>query len=232
MTKSHESTRHWPPRIQAAGVSSLEEALFCRSVGVDALGFTLELPTGVHDGLTNDRAAAIVKALPAGILSVVITYLDRGREAGRLVHQVGALSVQFHGGISDQELRLFRSLCPGVLTIGRVTVAGHHAPEEAARFGPPLWDAVILDSLDSSTGRIGATGLTHDWSVSASIADRARVPVILAGGLNPDNVAAAIHTVRPSGVDAHTGLEDPDGTRSFPKIQAFARAAVQAFAML
>jgi phosphoribosylanthranilate isomerase len=229
LTYQPEQGSLWPPRVQVAGVSSLDEAAWCHSVGADALGFTLELPSGVHDGLTRSKAAEIVKRMPRGTLPVVITYLTRAGEAAQLAADVKAEAVQFHGGISEEEVSLFRQRCPHVWTIGRVTVSGEEAISEAMRFIPRLWDAIILDSRDSSTGRIGATGMTHDWSVSARIVDVAPVPVILAGGLNPENVAEAIRTVKPAAVDAHTGLEEPDGTRSFEKIEAFTRAALAAF---
>ena len=218
-----------PPRVQVAGVGSLHEALFCARVGVDALGFTLELPTGVHDGLTPEKARFIVRHLPPHTLPVVITYLDTARAASRLINTVRAGAVQFHGEITDGQIARFREHCPGVWTIGRITVSGPDASALAGRFHPPLWDAVILDSLDPTTGHIGATGLTHDWSLSAQIVRHCEVPVILAGGLNSRNVAQAIATVRPHGVDAHTGLENRDGSRNFSKIQAFAKAALQAF---
>ena len=224
-----EKTVEWPPKIQVAGVSSLAEALFCRSVGVDAVGLTLELPSGTHDGLTTERAVSIVGQLPRDLLVVLITYLDTADAAVRLARRITADAVQFHGGISEQHLNLFKTLCPSLKTIGRVTVAGAEAIDEAERFRPPLWDALILDSLDPETGSVGATGRLHDWSVSSRIVHAASVPVILAGGLNPKNVAAAIRAVRPHGVDAHTGLEEADGTRSFEKIRAFAYAAVAAF---
>lgn len=219
----------WPPRVQVAGVSSLAECVFCHSVGVDAVGFTLELPTGIHDGLTRARAADIVQHLPRGLVPVVITYLTGCAEVSELAEQTHARAVQFHGGVSQDEIAAFRKRSPHVLTIGRVTVSGAHAIEEAGAFLPHLWDAIILDSRDPITGRIGATGLTHDWSISEKIVRAAAVPVILAGGLDPNNVAEAIRAVKPAGVDAHTGLEDPDGSRSFAKIQAFARAAREAF---
>jgi phosphoribosylanthranilate isomerase len=107
-------------------------------------------------------------------------------------------------------------------------VEGEQVLERAAEFRPPLWDALLLDSLDPGTGRIGATGITHDWSISARIVRTSLVPVILAGGLNPRNVAQAIYTVRPHGVDAHTGVENLDGSRSFEKIRMFATAALDA----
>lgn len=193
------------------------------------MGFTLGLPHGVHDGLTSQKAAFIVSRLSEDILPVVITYLTSADAVCRLVHVVRGAAIQLHGGMNETELRRFRSMCPNVRTIGRVTVAGEHAIKNAIQFRPPLWDAIILDSSDPRTGRIGATGLVHDWGVSARIVKAALLPVILAGGLNPDNVAEAIERVRPHGVDAHTGLEEPDGTRNFAKIKGFARAATKAF---
>jgi phosphoribosylanthranilate isomerase len=219
----------WPPRVQVAGLSSLREALFCKKVGVDCLGFTLGLPGGIHDGMTEEKAAYTISRLPEGMLPLVITYVTSGQEAYRLVTDIGAAAIQFHGGISAEEILLFRKLCPSVKTIGLVTVTGAEAINKAAQFTAPTWDCIILDSLDLATGRTGATGCKHDWNISAEITKRAQVPVILAGGLNPDNVVEAISHVRPDGVDAHTGLEDRDGTRNFMKIRAFAREALKAF---
>jgi len=226
-TRQH--TFPWPPRIQVAGVSSLEEAVFCSKAGVDALGFTLELPTGIHDGLTNDKARDIIARMPVGLMPVLITYVQSAEAAVHLARYINAAAVQFHGGIEDDELAAFRRHCEHVKTIGRVTVIGENAILEAERFVPPLWDAIILDSFDPATGRLGATGLAHDWSVSARIVERAAVPVILAGGLTPENVAEAIARVRPDGVDVHSGVENRDGTRNFDKIRRFARAAREAF---
>jgi len=73
-------------------------------------------------------------------------------------------------------------------------------------------DAIILDTYDPKTGRHGATGLTHDWTISRKIVETCNSPVILAGGLNPGNVAEAIKIVCPWGVDVHTGIENPDGS--------------------
>ena len=195
---------------------------------MDALGFTLSIPSGIHDGLTVGRARGIIEHLPVDILPVVITYLQSAEQAWRLVREVRGRAVQFHGGFAAGEVERFRAHCPGVKVIGVVTVEGEQVLERAAEFRPPLWDALLLDSLDPGTGRIGATGITHDWSISARIVRTSLVPVILAGGLNPRNVAQAIYTVRPHGVDAHTGVENLDGSRSFEKIRMFATAVLDA----
>ena len=70
-------------------------------------------------------------------------------------------------------------------------------------------------------GRRGATGKTHDWRISRAVVEAVRVPVILAGGLNPDNVAEAVRAVRPWAVDVHTGVENADGSRSLSLARAF-----------
>jgi len=207
----------------------LEEALFCIQVGVDALGFTLGLPDGVHDCLTEEKARSIIEKLPAQAIPVLITYENRAPEAAYMAQYTGVVAVQFHGRIADEDLVEFRRRRPHLKTIGCITVAGRSALDEVPRFRAPLWDALILDSLDTTSGRRGATGLTHDWSISAEIVRLSSLPVILAGGLTPENVAEAIHRVHPHGVDAHTGLEDVGGSRNFAKIQAFARAARMAF---
>ncbi len=219
----------WPPKIQIAGVSSLDEAMFCAQNGVDALGFTLEIPGGIHDGLTWDKAAYIIQRLPRTILAVVITYLKSFKDISRLVEAAHPHAVQFHGGIEEDLIAVFKRKYSTIKTIGRVTVSGEDSITQAAYFRAPLWDAIILDSIDPFTGRFGATGVTHDWSLSSKIVKVASVPVILAGGLNPDNVAEAILTVTPAGVDTHTGIENSDGSRNMVKVKTFAQEALDAF---
>lgn len=219
----------WKRRIHVAGVSTLEEALFCRSAGVDALGFTLGLPGGPHDGLTPEMAGRIIEKLPNDIESLVITYLTSADDACNLVRKTGADSVQFHGGISKRDLEKFRKICSGTATIGRITVTGSDATARLKDFSPEFWDAIILDSHDPGSGRIGATGLIHDWEISAGIVEASPVPIILAGGLNAGNVVEAVQRVKPYGVDAHTGVEDADGTRNYEKIRLFAENARAGF---
>ncbi len=219
----------WPPRIQIAGVSSLDEAAFCAEVGVDAVGFTLGLPGGIHDGLTSEKAASIVGKLRAKINKVVITYLNSAMEVSPLIDAVKPDAVQFHGGISNQQLLILRKRYAFLKMIGRLTVIDTNSLSQITAFNTQLWDCVILDSIDPMTGRIGATGIPHDWSVSSKIVKISRLPIILAGGLTPKNVAAAITKVKPAGVDTHTGVEDEHGNRDFTKIAEFAKAASDAF---
>ena len=92
-----------------------------------------------------------------------------------------------------------------------------------------MLDAFITDTYDPETGRSGATGKVHDWSVSLELVKCSLKPVILAGGLGPDNVAAAIRQVGPAGVDSHTGVEGADGRKDPGLVRAFVDNARNAF---
>jgi phosphoribosylanthranilate isomerase len=211
-------------RIQIAGVSSADEALRLVALGVDGLGFTLRLPSGIHDGLTEAMARAIIARVPPFVGTVAITYITAADEAIEFCRDLGVNTLQLHAPVADGVMTAIKRALPGLKVIKSVNVintdsvaAALHAAQEA--------DALILDTYDPSTGRHGATGKTHDWRISRAIVAQCPKPVLLAGGLNPDNVAAAIHAVQPWGVDVHTGIENPDGTRNWQKIAAFLAAA-------
>ena len=215
-------------RVQIAGVSSLEEALAAEHAGADALGFTVRLPTGVHDDLTEAKARAIIAALPPFVATVAITYVATPREAIDLCRYLGVSALQLHGPFPTTELPLIRAALPHLKLIRAVHVTGPEAVLQARALQRRV-DAVILDTYDPDTGRHGATGKTHDWTISRQIVEALRTPVILAGGLTPDNVATAIAAVQPWGVDVHTGIEDADGARNLAKLRLFiARAKAAA----
>lgn len=207
-------------KVQIAGVSSLEEALFCERAGADAIGFTVRLPGGLHDGLTEESARSIVSALPPFVASVAITYVDNAREAVELCRYLGVSTLQLHGEFPTSEVPLLRAGLPHLRIIRAVNVVGAESIERAREVQRRV-DAIILDTYDPATGHRGATGKTHDWDISREIVARARVPVLLAGGLTPENVAAAIAAVGPWGVDVHTGVEHEDGRRNLEKIRSF-----------
>lgn len=211
-------------RVQVAGISYLEDALACELAGADAIGFTLGLPTGPHNGLDPQGARQIVEALPPLITPLVITYHTRAAEVVDLCREVGVATVQLHAPTEVTEITAMRAAIPGLKVILAVNVTG---PDSVglARERARASDALILDTYDPATGRHGATGKTHDWSLSQRIVEAVDVPVILAGGLNPQNVAEAIRTVRPWAVDVHTGVERPDGTTDHALVAAFVRAA-------
>jgi phosphoribosylanthranilate isomerase len=211
-------------RTQIAGISALDDALAAERACADALGFTVRLPTGVHDDLTEAKARGIIAALPPFIATVAITYVDTARAAVELCRYLGVTALQLHGPFPTHELPLIRAALPHLKLIRAVHVTGPEALQQARALERRV-DALILDTYDASTGRHGATGKTHDWTISRRIVEQVRTPVILAGGLTPDNVVDAIRTVRPWAVDVHTGVEDAEGRRDPAKLRLFIERA-------
>ena len=219
--------------IQIAGVADEAEANVLIDAGVRLLGFPLRLPVHEED-LSEAAARSLIRRLPEAVDGVLITYLEAADEVAGFVDELGVPIVQLHGQIEDAEVERLRRLRPA-LGIIRSLVVGRHEPAvlqaSVERLGPTV-DAFITDTYDPATGADGATGKTHDWSLSRELVKLSARPVILAGGLTPDNVRSAILTVGPAGVDAHTGVEGPDGRKDAARVRRFVAEARVGFRAL
>ena len=219
-----------PGLIHVAGVMDVAEAELLIDCGVRRLGLPLVLDHHSED-LSHAAAAAIVEKLGDQAEFFLITYLDAAAEIIAFCNQLNIAKVQLHGPISMGELQWIRDAWPELHIIKSLIVRGDNLPsltQEVDRFAP-LVDAFITDSFDPVTGAIGATGKVHDWQVSARLVDLSPRPVILAGGLNPDNVRNAIIQVRPAGVDVHTGIEGSDGRKRRDLVERFVAEAQAGF---
>jgi phosphoribosylanthranilate isomerase len=219
--------------VQIAGIRSLEEARMLLEAGVDWLGFPLRLDFHTED-LPAEEVSGIIASLDIGDRAVLITYLGKAAEIAGLAAMLGCRRVQLHGDITAVEVRRLKNSDPGLFLIKSLVVRPGNLDELAGIAGDfgPLVDAFITDTWDPKTGASGATGKTHDWDASRRIVESAAKPVILAGGLTPENVGRAIAQVRPGGVDAHTGVEGPDGMKDPALIRAFVAEARGVFALL
>lgn len=223
--------------IQIAGVHDLHEAAMLASLGVHAVGLPLRLPVNAED-LSEAEAATLVRGLPPAITPVGITYIDNAAEACKFCSSLNIRHIQLHGPIEALELARLRSLRPELYIIKSLVVHSREQGdnlrelEHLVHLLAPHVDAFITDTFNPATGASGATGLTHSWATSAALVRRSPRPVILAGGLHAGNVYDAIRTVRPAGVDAHTGVEGPDGRKSAAKVRAFVTEAQRGFTTL
>jgi phosphoribosylanthranilate isomerase len=223
------------PIVQIAGIRDQDEAWMLCDSGVTHLGFPLRLDHHRED-LSEQDARKIIRGLPTDVGAVLITYLTEAREILDFVAYLGTNWVQLHGAISRQEVARLRqeghhAALP--LIIIRSLIVGRSPEEElvrTARSVADLSDVFLTDTYDPQSGASGATGKTHDWQTSRRLVIGSGRPVILAGGLTPDNVREAIQTVRPAGVDSHTGVEGPDGRKDRGMVEAFLKEAHQAFA--
>ena len=116
-------------------------------------------------------------------------------------------------------------MSPALSFMRSVPVSGEESIELAKTYDG-IADFLLLDSYRPSDRQIGALGTPHDWSISRRIVELVRVPVILAGGLGPENVADAIRQVRPAGVDSKTKT-DPEGShaKDIDRVRRFHQAA-------
>ncbi len=216
--------------VQVAGVLDGAEADLLVRAGVNAIGFPLHLDYHRPD-LTAAQATAIIARLPETVTPVLITYLDRAAQIIEACRSLGTSWVQIHGDIALEELKRIRDRTR-LKVIKSLVVGRHHetALVRNLRQWSPFVDGFITDTFDEQTGACGATGKTHDWRISRRLVALSPRPVILAGGLNPENVREAISLVRPAGVDVHTGVESGTGRKSEHKVVQFVREARQAFA--
>ena len=225
--------------VQAAGVIDVEEACMLSDLGFHSLGFPLRLPVHTPD-TTEEEAAAIIARLPPAVIPVLITYEPDPQRLLDLARFLRVRHVQLHAepcrGESDPSVNILSHLRQNdpTLFLIKSLIVGRTTEEELlarAALLAPLVDAFLLDSHDPAGGATGATGRTHDWEVSRRLVGVSPRPVILAGGLRPDNVAKAVEIVRPAGVDAHTGLEGPNGRKDPDRCLAFLTAARRAMAL-
>jgi phosphoribosylanthranilate isomerase len=219
--------------IQVAGIRDLGEARMLVRSGVHMLGFPFGLSVHAQD-TSLDEGSAIVRSLPADVLPVLITYSVQPQEVLALAQGLGVRGVQLHGPASVRCIRDLRASRPDLLLLKSLIVGKSSTEELLASMSSlaPLVDGFLTDTFDPATGTEGATGKAHDWSISRFLACRSMRPLLLAGGLTPDNVARAVKEVSPFGVDAHTGLEGPDGRKDPGKVGRFVRNASTAFAEL
>lgn len=219
--------------IQIAGVVDKTEALMLQQCGVKYIGFPLRLDIHKQD-IKDEEAKRIIEILDKSVNSVLITYLDDAQAISELCYYLGVKIVQIHGPIENNELDRLKELTPGIyviksLVIGRSEISVN---ETAITELTPLVDAFITDTFDPLTRASGATGKIHDWNISRRMVELSDLPVILAGGLTPENVKDAIIKVKPAGVDSHTGVEDRNGRKSREKVMNFIKESEKGFDMI
>lgn len=219
--------------IQIAGVIDKEEAEMLMNAGVDYLGFPLRLPVNKED-LTEEEAAEIIKIITPPHRAVLITYLDNSEEIISFCEKLNVNIVQLHGNISKDELQKTKLLRPNLEIFKSLVVAeNNYAELENMVKTLSQWvDAFITDTFDPTTGAEGATGKTHDWSISKKLVEISPKPIIIAGGLNHSNVRNAILEIRPAGVDVHTGVESDNGRKNYELVKKFVEESKNGFAAI
>ncbi len=197
-------------RSKICGITRVEDALAAVACGADAIGLVFYVKSSRY--VTPERAAEIVAYLPPFVHAVGL-FVDAGRqEVEQVLRTVRLDLLQFHGDETPQYCEAFAT--PYIKAV-RVRPE-INLVEYAAAYGKAK--ALLLDAYQE--GVAGGTGQVFDWNL---IPANLTKPVILAGGLNPANVAVAIKQVRPYAVDVSGGVEREKGIKDADKIAAFMR---------
>ncbi len=215
--------------IQVAGIIDLAEAEMLINCGVTFLGFPLRLPVNKED-CSEEEAAQIIAQTKDRVQSVAITYLNQTEEIIEFCKKLNVEIIQLHGDISIDELRKLKTVASELSIIKSLVIReGNFNDLENIVSSTKLYvDAFITDTFDPLTGASGATGKTHDWKLSRRLVELSNKPVILAGGINHLNVYEAMMTVKPAGIDTHTGVEGIDGRKDYNKVKVFVDEAKRA----
>ncbi len=200
--------------VQIYAVTSITDALKLVELGVDQVGFVAGDYGEVYGELTFAEARAIADALRGLAVSSALTMSTDIAEIVRMAQTVQPDIVHISSdteAVGVQAMRDLRRYLPdGIALMKAIHVDGPESIETALKFAE-VSEILLLDTKVSGFPGVGATGVTHDWSLSRQIVERVgeRAKVILAGGLTPKNVALAIYTVQPWGVDSNTGTNLP-----------------------
>lgn len=197
--------------------------------GADAVGFITEVPVESPRKLDSDTAAALISKVPKCLDSVMVIMPESSSRALELIEKVKPDIVQIHSDLSSVELEIIRQKAD-IPIIKTLSVPAGLGASKVQSLVNRLIDRVrdleesgVVDSilLDSGiAGKTGGTGCVHDWDLSRRIAEETELPLILAGGLKPENVQEAIRVVSPYAVDTASGVETL-GKKDAVKVKKF-----------
>ncbi|MBU6401701.1 MAG: phosphoribosylanthranilate isomerase [Verrucomicrobia bacterium] len=196
-------------KIKICGITNLSDALAAVDAGADALGFVFYEPSPRH--VLARTAAGIIRRLPPLIAKVGVFVNAAESVVHQVVAECGLDTLQFHGEESPEFCRKFAP--------SKVIKAFRIRDADSLRALPAYETAAwLLDSYVPET--VGGTGEKFNWDL-ACVAKEFGQPIILAGGLTPENVAEAVHEVWPYGVDVSSGVEATPGRKDAQLIRDF-----------
>jgi phosphoribosylanthranilate isomerase len=208
-------------RAKICGITRAEDVAVAAAAGADAVGVVSDVSVDTPREVDPADAADLVAAAPPFVTTVLVTMPESIERAVELVGAINPDALQLHSDFSPDELRYLRAETETdlVVAVGADESGRANGYDEVA-------DAVLVDSTDESGG--GGTGETHDWTATRDLAAELSSPVVLAGGLTPENVAEAVATVDPYAVDVASGVEADGGVKDHDAVRAFVARARRA----
>ncbi len=208
-------------RVKICGITREEDLAFAVAAGADAVGFLVGVPSSPRN-LTLERAEMLLRQVPIFVDSVVVTAPQNIKGLVEICEELKPTAIQIHGK-KNFDASEIRERIKDTHLIKTIYVKASSLNETVIE-DLKTFDAVLLDSF--TKGQYGGTGRVHDWTLSRQIKEAvAPLPVILAGGLKPENVKEAILTVQPYAVDVASGVELRPAVKDHEKIRAFVENA-------
>jgi phosphoribosylanthranilate isomerase len=198
-------------KVKICGITNLEDALTAAEAGADALGFNFYAKSPRY--VSYEKARKIVESLPPFVSKVGIFVNESRQKIEEAIEQVGLDFIQLHGDEKPEACESFR--CK-VIKAFRADQSIDHVRRYSSI------SAILLDSLHN--GSYGGTGQAFNWDLAISFKE-IKKPIILSGGLDPDNIVQAIQKVTPYGVDASSRLEERPGKKDSSLVREFIRKA-------
>jgi phosphoribosylanthranilate isomerase len=212
------------PVVKICCIASVHEARLAVSAGAAVLGLVSRMPSG--PGVIDDTTIAeIAAATPPPTETFLLTALTEAEAIAAQHAQARTTALQLVDHVPHEQLRRLRALCPATRLVQVIHVTGEASVTEAQAAAPWV-DAILLDSGNPKLAvkELGGTGRVHDWGLSRRIRDAIHpLPLFLAGGLREDNVAAAIRSVQPHGLDLCSSVRR-DGRLDAERLAAFMSA--------
>ncbi|MGM9512027.1 phosphoribosylanthranilate isomerase [Larkinella sp. GY13] len=211
-------------RVKICCISSAEEARLAVGAGASAVGLVGRMPSG-PGVIGDDLIRTIAQTVPPPIATFLLTSEPTAEAVIEHHRRVFTNTIQLVDALPPGSYRTLQAALPGIKLVQVIHVLDELSIDEALASAEEV-DALLLDSGNPKLAvkELGGTGRRHDWTLSRRIVEQSRVPVFLAGGLNPENVRQAIDTVQPFGLDICSGVRtngklDPDKlTRFFTQI--------------
>ncbi len=212
----HKTTK---PKVKVCCISSRVEARTAIAHGAYAIGLVSEMPSG-PGVISEELIAEIAADVPPGILTFLLTSKQDTAAIIEQQRRSGVNTLQLVDRLGKGSYEDLKEAIPGISLVQVIHVTNKKAIEEAETCAPHV-DAILLDSGNpkKAVKELGGTGRTHNWKISRIIRERLDVPVYLAGGLTPGNIADAILQVGPFGLDICSGIRT-DGRLDDAKLEA------------
>jgi phosphoribosylanthranilate isomerase len=220
--------------IQIYSMTSVADAVATADAGTDLIGVVVAEPGLVPEAIDESAARGIFAAIHPRSRGIALSLSDDRDEICAMADAVRPDVVHVVAReIEPEDCAWIRKRIAPIMLLRAIAVRAGETLTEADAHQDCV-DYLMLDSGAKGASFAGATGETHDWSISRTVVERSRIPVILAGGLSADNVADAIATVKPWGVDSftHTDVPGMRGKKDPARVRAFIAAAKRGFANL